>query len=55
LDEDNSIVEEPTASKKKKTSQYQKISPTLISKTKRQKRKDSGKGGRLDSSPEATI
>jgi hypothetical protein len=39
LDKDNFVVEDPTASKKKKTSQSQKISPTLIPKTKTQKRK----------------
>ena len=48
-------MEDPTASKNKKTSQYQKISPTLVPKAKRQKRKDSELGEWSDSAPEETI
>ena len=48
-------MEDPTASKNKKASQSQKIIPTLIPKTKIQKRKDYGQGERLDSDPEETI
>jgi hypothetical protein len=48
-------VEEPTASKKKKTSQSHKISPTPIPKTKRHQRKDYEKVERSDSAPEETI
>jgi hypothetical protein len=44
LGKDKSIMEEPTASKKNKTSQSQKTSPNLIPKTKRQQRKEYGKG-----------
>jgi hypothetical protein len=55
LDKDKSVMEEPTASKKKKTSQSQKTSPTLIPKTKRKQRKDSGQGECSDSAPEETI
>jgi hypothetical protein len=49
------MIEEPTASKKKRTSQSQKPSPALIPKTKRQQRKNFGQGERSDSAPEETI
>jgi hypothetical protein len=56
LDKDKSVmIEEPTASKKKNTSQSQKPSPTVIPKTKRQQRKNFGQGERSDSAPEETI
>jgi hypothetical protein len=55
LEKEKSVVGEPTTSRKKKASQSQKISPTLIPKAKRQKRKDSELGERSDSAPEETI
>jgi hypothetical protein len=54
------MIEEPTASRKKRTSQSQKPSPSLVPKTKlpcskRQQRKNFGQGELSDSAPEETI
>jgi hypothetical protein len=49
-----SVVGEPTTSRKRKATQYQKMSPTLIQKDKRQK-EDSNLGGLSDNVPEATM
>ena len=55
MDKDKFVIEDPTASKKKRTSPLHKASLTLIPKTKRQQRKDFGKSEHSDSAPEATI
>jgi hypothetical protein len=61
LDKDNSVmIEEPTASNKKRTSQSQKPSPALIHETKlprskRNQRNNSRKGELSDSAPEEAI
>jgi hypothetical protein len=56
LEKDKPIMmDQPTASKKTRTSQYQKPSPSWIPKTKRQQRKNFGQGECSDSSLEETI
>jgi hypothetical protein len=55
VDKDKSVMEDYTASKKNKTSRPQKTSLSLIPKTKRQQKKDSGQGECSDSDPEETI
>lgn len=61
LDEGKSVmIEEPTTSRRKRTSQSQKPTPALVPKTqlphsKRQQRNNSRKGELSNSSPEETI